>query len=683
VITTYGTNSTGIFAQSAGGTNGVGGAIHVTVTGSVIANGVDADGIFVQSGGGATVVTAPIPVAPLIAPQAAPVNGDAYVLISSNSVVQGGTGNSAGVRFMDGVNNTLENHGMISTLNGAAGLAVSGTEGNDTVENFGVIFGSVDLGGGGNAFVNEPGALFASGSIINLGAGNQLGNAGTFALGDSATVVQAALTGNYLQTSNGSLQIKLASTSSYDVLSVSGSAALDGNLSVFRFNNYLPVKGNEFTVLTAGDVSGQFATLADPFATNYTLRLNPIYSTTNIILQVVQDSFLKFVQTANQASVAQNLNSVSGVGTTNGDPRAAALVAFLNTQTAAQLPADLDLIAPEEFGAMFDLDFSSVNANVGNIQQRMQQIRAGNHGITGSLSSYDPRGQSLQLASPCQVKPTLAQPSDDYGMFVSGNGQYLDINGTSNAPGYHFHTGGVTIGVDKMVGQNLALGATLDYDGTEASLVNNGIVDVQSGRGGLYGTWFKDNTYLEGSIGSGYNHYTTERTALGGTASGETDGYEFDTMFGGGYQSKYGAWGFGPVANIQYTLVEVNGFTENGSLAPLQLDDNFSRSLLTHVGESVSYAWQLAPVTLTPQMQLLWQHEFLDQDRAIDSQFASGAGNIFRVTSPEIGRDSLILDAGFTAQFSPRVSGFLFYQGDLARENYMAATISGGLNFSF
>jgi uncharacterized protein YhjY with autotransporter beta-barrel domain len=682
-ITTYGTNSTGIFAQSSGGTNGVGGSIHVTVNGSVIVNGVDADGIFVQSGGGATVVTAPIPVTPFIVPQGLPVNGNADVFIGSNSIVQGGTGNSAGVRFMDGVNNTLENHGMISTLNGAAGLAVSGTDGNDTVENYGVVFGSVDLGGGGNAFVNQQGALFAAGSIINLGAGNQLGNAGMLALGDSGTIIQAALTGNYLQTSNGSVQFKLASAASYDALAVSGSAALDGNLSVFRFNDYLPVKGNEFTILTGSNVSGQFATLADPLATNYTLRLKVLYSATNVLLQVVQDSFLKFITSFNQQSLAQDLNAVSGVGTTNGDPRAAALVAFLNTQTAAQLPGDLDLIAPEEFGAMFDLDFASVNANIGSIQQRMQQIRAGNHGVTGSLASYNQHEQPLQLASPCQPTPMLARPDDDYGLFVSGNGQYLDVNGTSNAPGYHFHSGGVTLGIDKMASQNLALGATLDYDGTEASLVNNGIVDVQSGRGGLYGTWFKDNTYFEGSIGAGYNHYTTERTGLGGTASGATDGYEFDAMFGGGYQLKVGAWGFGPVGNIQYTLVEVNGFTESGSLAPLQLEDNFSRSLLTRVGESVSYTWQLTSVTLTPQLQLSWQHEFLDQDRSIDSQFASGAGNIFRVTSPEIGRDSLAVDAGFTAQFSPRVSGFLFYHGDLARENYIAATISGGLSFSF
>ncbi len=159
-IYTYGTNSTGIFAQSAGGTNGVGGTVHISLNGSVYANGVDADGIYAQSGGGATVVTAPIPPVVQAASFSAtpadnsPVNGDVMVMIASNSVVQGGSGNSAGVRFLDGVNNTVENHGGITTVGGLNGMAVSGTGGNDIVNNYGVIIGSVDLGAGGQ-FVQQ------------------------------------------------------------------------------------------------------------------------------------------------------------------------------------------------------------------------------------------------------------------------------------------------------------------------------------------------------------------------------------------------------------------------------------------------------------------------------------------------------------------------------------------------
>jgi len=74
--------------------------------------------------------------------------------------------------------------------------------------------------------------------------------------------------------------------------------------------------------------------------------------------------------------------------------------------------------------------------------------------------------------------------------------------------------------------------------GTLASLADGGQVTVDGGRAGFYGTWFQDNTYLEGSFGGGYNHYTTSRVALGGTADGSTDGFELDGMLGGGHDFK-------------------------------------------------------------------------------------------------------------------------------------------------
>ena len=100
--------------------------------------------------------------------------------------------------------------------------------------------------------------------------------------------------------------------------------------------------------------------------------------------------------------------------------------------------------------------------------------------------------------------------------FVSGNGQFVDVNATPNAAGYHFHDSGVTVGMDKMVRTNVAFGFTLDYSGTLASLPDNGQVQVDGGRVGIYGTWFKEDSYLEASLGGGYNHYQTSRGGLGG-----------------------------------------------------------------------------------------------------------------------------------------------------------------------
>jgi uncharacterized protein with beta-barrel porin domain len=686
-ITTYGTNSTAIFAQSAGGTNGFGGNISVALNGSARAYGLDADGIFAQSGGGFTVVTPPIPTAPNALPRSVSANGDVLVTIGTNSVVQGGTGSGVGVRFLDGVNNTLVNYGSVTTVGALSGTAVSGTGANDRIDNYGSIIGSVNLGGGGNALNNMASAFLFTGSTLDLGAGNTLVNSGNISLGDAYNFQTTTLNGNFVQNTNGFLQTKLASTSMYDVLNVNGSATLNGTLSVVPYNFYLPLKGDTFNVFSATNVSGQFATLLDPYAGNYALRLQTLYTPTNVTLQVVQDSFMQFAQTANQKSLTKNLNAISGVGTTGGDPRAAGLIAFLDTQNAAELPHDLDLMSPDELGSMFDLDFSAINLQAQNLHQRMSEIRAGNRWGSGSLSSFDSHGGGyVQIASAGHELPHISDTTQNdkgWGVFAAGNGQYVDVNGSANGSGYHFESGGMTLGLDRMVNDNLGLGFTLDYAGTKASLVDNGFVNVDGGRAGMYATWFNTNSYVETSFGGGYNHYSTKRTALGGSATGQTDGMNADALIGGGYDLRCHSFIFGPQGNVHYTYVRVNEFTEKGSIAPLHLVNNDSSSLLTQIGGHAAYEWQVRKVLVRPEVALAWQHESLDDNRAIDSRLASGAGNVFQVHSPSLGRDSLAVDAGLTVRWTRSISTFVAYHGDYLRQGYTSQSGSGGFSVSF
>ena len=68
-------------------------------------------------------------------------------------------------------------------------------------------------------------------------------------------------------------------TSSYDRLAVSGAAELAGTFSVALFGGFVPVKGDQFTVLTAADgVTSEFTNLDDPLKGNYALHLGTLYA---------------------------------------------------------------------------------------------------------------------------------------------------------------------------------------------------------------------------------------------------------------------------------------------------------------------------------------------------------------------------------------------------------------------
>ena len=190
------------------------GAVSVTVNGSINASGKNADGIVAQSLGGTS-------------------NGNITINITTTGTVSGGTDDGAAVRILDGNNNTLTSHGTLTTQKGLAGVTVIGGAGNDTFENYGRLYGLVNLGGGINHFNNHAGAEVISGDTIDIGATNTFDNFGHFSPGGINNVQTTALTGSFAQHAGGSFDFDLdLADMSYDHLDVSGTATMAGTMTI-------------------------------------------------------------------------------------------------------------------------------------------------------------------------------------------------------------------------------------------------------------------------------------------------------------------------------------------------------------------------------------------------------------------------------------------------------------------
>jgi len=275
------------------------------------------------------------------------------------------------------------------------------------------------------------------------------------------------------------------------------------------------------------------------------------------------------------------------------------------------------------------------------------------------------------------------KPENRWGVFVTGLGEFTSVDNTSIAPGYDFSTGGLTFGVDYRVCQNFAIGLTGGYAHTNANLVNNGSLDVNGETIGAYATGFGGGFYVNAAAFGVFNGYDSHRTALLGTASGDTDGQDFNALVAAGYEWKKGALTIGPTVSYQYTYVELDGFTESGSLAPLTFNDQNANSSRTALGAKASYDWHVGHILVRPELRAAWQHEFGDTDYSLVSRFASGAGSSFTVTGPAVGRDSLLIGAGAAILLNDRVSVYAYYCGDLARTNSSSNNVSARVRVSF
>ncbi len=162
--------------------------------------------------------------------------------------------------------------------------------------------GSIHVRGGNLGFagnlVQTAGSTFLhsntlSGGLLELRGGDLTGN-GTI-IGRLANVggnvnpgpAPGILSGtHFTNTLGGTVNLKLGGAAAgitHDQIRLSGQAQLDGTLTVSFLNGFTPTVGQSFTVMTFTARSGVFTNLIVPTG----LVLQPVYSTTNLVLNAV------------------------------------------------------------------------------------------------------------------------------------------------------------------------------------------------------------------------------------------------------------------------------------------------------------------------------------------------------------------------------------------------------------
>ena len=623
---------------------------------------------------------------------------------------------------LNGFNNTIGSlSGNGTVLNNGGGIATL-TVGNDnTNTTFGGVIkdgssvlqltksgtGTLTLTGmnsyTGTTTVNN-GSLIVDGSINSLNtvinAGGLIGGHGTIGgslvnngiIGQNNSPETLTIANNFTQNPGGTLRIGVAGIApgQHDLLAVNGHAAVAGTLQFISLGGFALQPGDQITFLTAKNgISGSFNNTQNGLVSTGTIVQAQVTSLPDsVVLEGTQGSFANtpgVAITPNENSVAKALDSAVG------DPRAAALFAFLNSQPLANLPNDLALIAPTQITSINATAVSVAKVQIANVAMRLANVHAGSTGfssaglsINGGAASF---GEGFAGVSGPEGKGGAAvfapTPDNRWGVFLTGLGEFSSVDSTPNALGYDVNTGGFTMGVDYRLTPNFALGLTAGYAHTSVGLDGGGNIDVNGGKLGAYATLFGNGLYLDTAVTGGPSGYHTRRTALQGTASGSTGGADFNVLVATGYDWKHGNLSIGPTATFQYSYVGLRTFTETGSLAPLTFPNQNTQSELTAFGGKATYEWKIGQITVLPQISTAWQHEYGATAYSVIASFANGAGNSFSVEGPPIGRDSILVGAGASVILSDRVSTYLYYDGEFARTNYLSNNVSGGVRLSF
>lgn len=304
-------------------------------------------------------------------------------------------------------------------------------------------------------------------------------------------------------------------------------------------------------------------------------------------------------------------------------------------------------------------------------------------------------GESSLRAAAADAKGLTVGP---FGLFGTGQYEYVDQGGNKYESGYRSNEGGLTVGGDVALSSVIA-GVALSYSSITGSYDQNG--------GGfstdVFGTTLYASVsplrelFVDATVGYVFRDYSIRRRAsfamIGGSetngiAEGDTHGHEFNTSVRAGYDFILKNFTVGPRLAGVYKALRVNGYEERGDPVPTGIEIAYETqhrdSLTLGTGVYMSYAISTSIGVFVPQITAEYVHEFLDERRFVDFRFVEDESQRrlrFRTAAPD--RDWANLGGGILWLLPRGFSAFVNYRAQVGYLERSAHTVNAGLRVSF
>jgi uncharacterized protein YhjY with autotransporter beta-barrel domain len=300
-----------------------------------------------------------------------------------------------------------------------------------------------------------------------------------------------------------------------------------------------------------------------------------------------------------------------------------------------------------------------------------------------------------------------------FGWFTEGSYNFGDHDQTTSEDGFDFDSASGTIGFDYNFG-NAVLGASAGYDRYKAdfdsnAVVSGGNVEVKGGSGSVFGAWFGPHFSVDAIATYGSLSSDIERRLIipsSGTCvpacpsqdrtfTGSPDGDYFSTGVSATYELEAASWNLGFSLAGTYRDVSIDGYAETDSLAggglALAYGDQTVKSFRSIVGFSASRSFSQGFGIVMPTFRAEWHHEFKDDPRVIQVQYAleptftnnSTCVSCFALQSDPATKDFGVVGAGLSFTFAQRLQAYVYYEALVGISDYKSNSVALGLRGQF
>lgn len=360
-------------------------------------------------------------------------------------------------------------------------------------------------------------------------------------------------------------------------------------------------------------------------------------------------------------------------------------------------PKVIESIIPGQIAGQVNSSFSQSSSQTASLSQRMLDLRKQfREGVSQGIKLGANSGSGQALGGGAGDALSVGGLLDDrLGVYV--NGQFTKGNRitTEWEKGFSMDNAGVSFGADYRLTNAMVIGAAFGYTDDNSFFHQNGGRLLNRGyTGSLYGSYnMTENWYVDSIFSYTLNDYDSDRWLLVPDSSGNLEtrssksqhqGDQQRFSVGTGYDLPLGAWTVGLRARTEYGRVNINRYAESGpSPFNLRVDSQYNDSVQSLLGWQVSYAYSMPWGVLQPQLNLDWQHEFMNNSRdiAVSFNYSNVLPFTMRTNNPD--RDFLTLRAGMSAVLAHGISSFMQYETLLDHRYDTMHTARLGIRWDF
>jgi outer membrane autotransporter protein len=570
----------------------------------------------------------------------------------------------------------------------------------------GTTFGTL-TGFGGGIGAGNIGTITNTASNLIFASGNQLLN-DTINVGGSNTVINSAatlqvnntiaITGNYTQIAAATLNIGVADNaqangvvstdSGYGRLVVSGNATFDAGSSVAltKLNSYVFAQGQRFVVVQTTTANANYNVGSLNYsATGYSGSITGA-SVTDTDNTAMTDLMITLASAGSGSGASTPVNMAT---TSNASASLGGL--FNYTGTNADM---LNLFnAAAAVGSSGEANRAGAQLSPAATGTALvQSSQAATQAVSDVTSAHIDAIRVAQASGSGNSGIATGEQMGDVGVWGQAFGGQANQADQAGASGYRAGYNGMLIGADTAISDQWRAGGLISYANT--SIANTGDNTGSSGHVSAYGFtgyagYAGEKWYLNLLAGAAAQKYNTLRavnfSGFSGGASGQFDGMQYITSAQAGYPIKLdAATTLTPIGGLTYSRLHLDGYTETGSAAALQIGSASMSSIKSDLGAKLERMYKTSYGDMTPSAQLSWRHEYRNTGLQSVGSFAADTTGSTSFTAQGVApeKDTGVLVLGMTLARSQNLTLAAHYTLEAA-SGYNAQTADVRLRYQF